>query len=210
MTVPAVVLAAGRSSRMGRTKALLPIGSSGQTFLTRIVDVLRMGGAAPVVVVVGTDADAVIATLPGDDPTVRVVRNPRVDDGQLSSLLLGLDVVEWECPEAPGTLMTLVDLPLIAPDTVRRVIAAVRESPSSPLVRPTRGPRFGHPVYFGRALFAEFRAADPAFGAKPVVRAHAHEERTVPIDDDGSFADVDTPDDYERLIRPTLSAGPTA
>jgi CTP:molybdopterin cytidylyltransferase MocA len=163
-----------------------------------------------VVVVVGTDADAVVATLPANDPVVRVVRNPRVDDGQISSLLVGLDVVERECPDAPGTLMTLVDLPLIAPHTVRSVIEAVERSPASPLVRPTRGDRFGHPVYFGRALFPEFRAADPSLGAKPVVRAHASEQRTVPIDDDGAFADVDTPEDYERLIRPTLGAGPTA
>ena len=59
---------------------------------------------------------------------------------------------------------------------------------------------------FGRSLFAEFRTADPALGAKPVVRAHAGEECRVPVDDDGSFVDVDTPVDYERVVRPGLSS----
>jgi CTP:molybdopterin cytidylyltransferase MocA len=60
--IPAVVLAAGKSARMGRTKALLPIGSSGETFLTRIIRVLREGGAGAIVVVIGGDAAAVRAS----------------------------------------------------------------------------------------------------------------------------------------------------
>ena len=59
--IPAIVLAAGMSSRMGRTKALLPIGSSLETFLTRIIRVLREGGIESIVVVIGGDAAAVRA-----------------------------------------------------------------------------------------------------------------------------------------------------
>ena len=88
---------------MGRTKALLPIGARGQTFLTRIIDVLREGGASHAFVVIGTDAEAVMASLPAHDPFVTVVSNPDVDRGQLSSLLLGLDAVERVCPDRKST-----------------------------------------------------------------------------------------------------------
>ena len=63
--IPAIVLAAGKSSRMGRPKALLPIGSSGDTFLTHILHVLRSGGIARAVVVIGGDAGRFSAFIPG-------------------------------------------------------------------------------------------------------------------------------------------------
>jgi molybdenum cofactor cytidylyltransferase len=172
--------------------------------------VLRDGGASRAFIVVGGDAAAVKMSLPASDPFVRIVENSDFEQGQLSSLLAGIAAVEQDDPDTLGVMMTLVDLPLIGASTVRAVLDAFRRSPSSPLVRPRRGTRYGHPVIFGRRLFAEFRTADPTQGAKPVVRAHASEELTVPVEDDGSFADVDTPDDYERLVRPTLAVAPAS
>jgi molybdenum cofactor cytidylyltransferase len=198
--IPAIVLAAGKSSRMGRPKALLPIGSSGDTFLTRILRVLHDGGVERAVVVIGGDAEAVRATLPPPDDFLTIVENPLFEEGQLSSLLVGLNAAEAEHVEA--VMVTLVDLPLIAPETVRAVLAAYRASPNAPLVRPRRGQRYGHPVIFDRALFAELRGADPSTGAKPVVHAHAAEEVNVDVTDDGAFIDVDTPADYDRFIAP--------
>jgi molybdenum cofactor cytidylyltransferase len=202
--IPAIVLAAGKSSRMGRPKALLPIGSSGDTFLTRILDVLRTGGIERAFVVVGGDADAVRATLPPDNAFLRVIENPAYEQGQLSSLLVGLSAAADADVEA--VMVTLVDLPLISADTVRAVLDAHRRSPDAALVRPRRGNRHGHPVIFHRRLFGELRHAEPSTGAKPVVHAHAAEEVNVDVGDDGAFTDVDTPDDYERFIRPTLGA----
>ena len=111
--IPAVVLAAGKSSRMGRTKALLPLGSSGETFLARVIRVLREGGADAVVVVIGGDAAAVRASLPRDDSHVSSVENPRYEEGQLSSLLVGLAAVEQRHDKVDAVMVTLVDLPLI-------------------------------------------------------------------------------------------------
>ena len=70
------------------------------------------------------------------------------------------------------------------------------------IVRPTRpdGPGHGHPVVFGRALFAALRRADPAPGAKPVVRAHEGEAEDVVVDDAGAFTHIDTPEDYRRAF----------
>jgi len=198
--IPALVLAAGKSSRMGRTKALLSVGSSGETFLHRIIRVLREGGADAVVVVIGGDAAAVRASLPRDDAQISAVENPRYEEGQLSSLLIGLAAVEQRHENVEAVMMTLVDLPLISAATVRAVRDAFLANPGAPLVRPRRGGRHGHPVIFNRSIFGELRRADPSTGAKPVVHAHAAEEVDVDVDDEGAFIDIDTPDDYERLI----------
>jgi len=198
--IPAVVLAAGKSSRMGRTKALLPLGSSGETFLQRIVRVLRDGGADAVVVVIGGDGAAVRASLPRDDAQISAVENPRYEDGQLSSLLVGLAAVERRYDNVEAVMMTLVDLPLISEATVRAVREAFLANPGAPLVRPRRGGRYGHPVIFNRSIFGELRRTDPSKGAKPVVHAHAAEEVNVDVDDEGAFIDIDTPEDYERFI----------
>jgi CTP:molybdopterin cytidylyltransferase MocA len=198
--IPALVLAAGKSSRMGRTKALLSLGSSGETFLHRIIRVLREGGADAVVVVIGGDAAAVRASLPRDDVQISAVENPRYEEGQLSSLLAGLAAVEQRHADVEAVMMTLVDLPLISAATVRAVRETFLANPGAPLVRPRRGGRHGHPVIFNRSIFGELRRADPSTGAKPVVHAHAAEEVDVDVDDEGAFIDIDTPDDYQRLI----------
>jgi molybdenum cofactor cytidylyltransferase len=198
--IPAVVLAAGKSSRMGRTKALLPIGSSGETFLTRVIRSLREGGVEAIVVVIGGDAAAVHASLAREDGSITAVDNPHYEDGQLSSLLVGLAAVEERHADAPAAMVTLVDLPLISAGTVRAVLDAYRATPGAPLVRPRMGTRHGHPVIFNRSIFEELRRADPSTGAKPVVHAHAAEEVNVDVGDDGAFIDIDTPEDYERFI----------
>jgi molybdenum cofactor cytidylyltransferase len=200
--IPALVLAAGKSSRMGRTKALLSVGSSGETFLHRIIRVLREGGADAVVVVIGGDAAAVRASLPRDDAQISAVENPRYEEGQLSSLLIGLAAVEQRHENVEAVMMTLVDLPLISAATVRAVRDAFLANPGAPLVRPRRGGRHGHPVIFNRSIFGELRRADPSTGAKPVVHAHAAEEVNVDVDDEGAFIDIDTPQDYDRSIGP--------
>jgi molybdenum cofactor cytidylyltransferase len=198
--IPAIVLAAGKSSRMGRTKALLPLGSSGETFLGRVIRVLREGGADAVVVVIGGDAAAVRASLPRDDIHISAVENPRYEDGQLSSLLVGLAAVEQRHDNVEAVMVTLVDLPLISATTVQAVREAFLANRSTPLVRPRRGERHGHPVIFNRTLFEELRRSDPSKGSKPVVHAHAAEEVNVDVDDEGAFIDIDTPEDYERFI----------
>jgi molybdenum cofactor cytidylyltransferase len=199
--IPAIVLAAGKSSRMGRTKALLPLGSSGETFLSRIIRSLREGGVDAIVVVVGGDAAAVRASLPREDVTIAAVENPRYEDGQLSSLLVGLAAVEQRHDNVEAVMVTLVDLPLISAATVRAVRKTFLANPGAPLVRPRRGDRHGHPVVFNRSIFGELRRADPSKGAKPVVHAHAPEEVGVDVDDEGAFIDIDTPEDYERFVR---------
>ena len=194
--IPAIVLAAGRSSRMGRAKASLPAGD-GDTFLARITRTFLAAGVDDVIVVVGYDADAIASTFSESGLPARFVVNPGYDGGQLSSLLAGLAVVDR--PGVAAVLVTLVDVPLVSASTVRAVIDSYRRT-QAPIVRPTAGDRHGHPLLIDRSLFAALRAADPSTGAKPIVRAHASAAGDVAIDDEGAFTDIDTEEDYWRTI----------
>jgi CTP:molybdopterin cytidylyltransferase MocA len=193
--IQGVILAAGASTRMGRPKAALPLGAGGDTVLSRGVRTLLSAGVPGVVVVVGAAASDVRSALRLRSRRVRVVENRRWASGQLSSLLAGLEAVDDAGLEA--LLVTLVDVPLVSPATVRQVIRAWRES-RAPIVRPAMGDRHGHPVIFDRVVFDALRAADPAAGAKEVVRARQHEILNVPVEDEGAFVDLDTPEDYRR------------
>jgi molybdenum cofactor cytidylyltransferase len=201
--IPAIVLAAGRSSRMGRPKATLPV-SDGHTFLTRIVRTFLDSGVDDVIVVVGHDADAIAASFSESGLPARFVVNREYDRGQLSSLLAGLNVIDR--PGVAAVLMTLVDVPLVSSSTVRAVIDAYRRT-GVPIVRPTSGDRHGHPLLIDRSVFAALRAADFTSGAKPVVRAYASAIGDIPIEDEGAFTDIDTEEEYRKTIGVRFGGG---
>jgi CTP:molybdopterin cytidylyltransferase MocA len=195
--IAAVVLAAGASSRMGTPKAALPLGP-GHTVLSRGLAALVAADLPRIVVVAGAHPDTVRVAQRLADPRIEIVEHQGWRAGQLTSLLAGLAHVD--SPDLEALVMTLVDVPLVSPGTVREVIRVWRHT-RAPIVRPARGDEHGHPVVFDRAVFDDLRAADPATGAKSVVRACADRIVNVPVDDEGAFADLDTPDDYERLKR---------
>lgn len=196
--VPAVILAAGASSRMGSPKALLPVPGGG-FFASRIIRAFHRAGIDDVTIVTGADHDAIAAALAAEPltPPPRIVRNADPSRGQLSSLWTGMEAA-LTAGHADALLVTLVDVPLIDAAAIGRVIDTWRAT-RAPIVRPARGERHGHPVLFDAALFDELRAAPLEAGAKAVVRAHADRIVNVPVDDDGCLIDVDTPDEYRSL-----------
>src|SRR5436190_14249718 len=114
---PAIVLAAGASTRMGRPKALLAAGD--RTFIRRILETLRDSGVPEAVVVVRAGQEQVIVEVEASG-FGRTVLNPRAEEGQLSSLVAGLDAVDG--PGVDGVLVTLVDVPLIGAAAVRTLL----------------------------------------------------------------------------------------
>ena len=193
MTGPAVagiVLAAGASSRMGRPKMLLPLG--GGTLLSAVARALLDGGLARVVVVLGPEAHVIRreAGLP-EDERLEVVVNDDWASGMASSLRRGLEA----CAGAEAALVALGDQPGITAERVSRILAAWR--PGGTLVLPVHGGRAGHPVLFGRRLWAELEALEGDVGGREVVRRHLAEAVRVEAE---PLADLDTEEDLRRHL----------
>jgi molybdenum cofactor cytidylyltransferase len=206
--ISAIVLAAGASSRMGQAKAALPIGTTGDTVVGRVISTLMAGGIPRLVVVAGAHIDAVRHAMPtfADEtsgnpgmPRARVIEHPGWEQGQLSSLLAGLNAIDEPLLEA--AMVMPVDVPMIAPSTVAAVISAWRAS-RAPIVRPASGERHGHPVIFDRSVFDALRSADPSIGAKAVFAMHQDRIVNVEVADPGAFEDIDTPADYRKVVGP--------
>jgi molybdenum cofactor cytidylyltransferase len=179
---------------MGRPKATLPLGVS-DTFLTRIIRTFDQAEVDDIVVVLGFDAETIRDSVISRGLNPRFVINRDHEQGQLSSILAGLGAIDR--PGVKAMLLTLVDVPFVSAATVRAVLQHYRAT-HAPIVRPVRAALHGHPVVVDRSLFDLLRSADPAVGAKPIVRAHTSPLGDLFVDDDGAFLDVDTPDDYAR------------
>ena len=153
MTVPGLLLAAGAGRRMGGPKALLR-DAAGVPFLDRAVGTLFDGGCDAVTVVVGagaSDARVVLAEAGwADDPAVRVVVAEDWDEGMGASLRAGLRSLNHA--DGDAVLVTLVDLPDVGAEVVRRVVETV--SGPATLTRATYAGEPGHPVLIGRDHWA--------------------------------------------------------
>jgi CTP:molybdopterin cytidylyltransferase MocA len=191
----AVILAAGRSSRMGRPKALLPHTQEGQSFLSYLVRQFLTAGVSTILVVGRPGDEALRDEVTAAGATL--VLNPRADDGQLSSLICGLDAAERLGAEQ--IVMLPVDVPLVSAEAIARLLAHAASS-DAPIARATHAGRHGHPVIFKRAVFDELRHADPGVGAKAVIRKDPARVADVDVGDAAVTVDIDTPDDYRRAF----------
>ncbi|MFN0167741.1 MAG: NTP transferase domain-containing protein [Bryobacteraceae bacterium] len=187
MKIPAVILAAGESRRMGSPKALLVY--QGETFLSRLIRVLGTS-CDPVVVVLGHDAALMRQAVQGG---ARIVENRQYALGQLTSLQTGLRSVP---ADAAYVLFTLVDHPAVSEAT----IAALVNAPDSPVAVPRFEGRRGHPVRLRREVAREILALPSAGQAKTVMRAHAAGTLYLDLDDPGVVDDIDDPEAYRRLL----------
>lgn len=193
--IAGIVLAAGRSRRMGRPKALLPF--RGESFLARAVRVLREGGCGEVVAVVGPEGDPVAREVAetAREAGARVEVNPDPEAEQVDSLRAGLAALP---PEAEAAVVLPVDVPGVGAEAVRAVVEAFRGG--APIARAVHGGAHGHPVLFARRVFPELLADPLPEGARTVIHAHAGEVAEVPVESAGVLLDVDTPGDYRLLL----------
>ncbi len=196
--MPAIILAAGDSVRMGYPKALLPIGNG--TFLTHILDELISLDLGDCLVVLGRDAPLIRPWI--REHQARILINPNPDRGQLSSIQMGLANLELT---APGCLVWPVDHPTVTGSLVRRLLDLFWRT-GAPLVLPVFNNRRGHPAIFGRKVFQELLDTPAEQGAKAVVAHHQSTAALLETTEAAIVEDVDTPDDYLKLTGETLTA----
>jgi CTP:molybdopterin cytidylyltransferase MocA len=193
--VVALLLAAGGGRRLGLgPKALLPY--RGRPLVEHAVSVLRDGGCARVVVVLGAGADEVAARarLAGCE----LVRNPDWESGMGSSLRVGLAALPRT---APAALVSLVDTPGVTPEAVARLLAAQRRGAG--LAAAAYGGKRGHPVLIGARYWPEAaRGAIGDAGARALLAARATELTLVECGDVALPDDIDTPAAWSRWREP--------
>lgn len=185
----AIVLAAGLSRRMGRQKLLLPI--RGKPVVRWSVEAL-VGAVDDVVVVIGHEADAVRAVLAG--LPVRFVENPRPEDGQGSSIAVGVAALARHTDAA---LIALGDQPELPEQVVPALLEAFRRS-GKPIVAPVYRGIQATPVLFAAEVFPELASLTGDAGARTVVKARPARVERVAFDL-AMPSDVDTPEDYAQL-----------
>lgn len=191
--VSAIILAAGSSRRMGQPKALLDIG--GKTFLQHIVDVLNSARVLDIVIVLGSEVDDLKKHLGWFGG--KVVLNERWQEGQLSSLVVGLDGLDSE--DVLGAMICPIDHPVITQSLVVDLLQEFWTSKKKIIIPTFRGKR-GHPVIFERSLFDEIRTAPMDVGARAVVHHHADDIAEVSSEEEGVIVNIDTPEDYKTNI----------
>ena len=182
--IAAIVLAAGRSTRMGATNKLVA-DVNGTPMVRRVVEAALASRAAPVLVVTGHMAAGVSSALAGLDVTL--VANPDYATGLASSLKAGIGALP---PSCDGALIMLGDMPLIAPEHLGGLITAF--APDK-IVVPVHEGRQGNPVLWPSKFFPELLQLDGDAGAKRLIAAHAEGVREVDLGTDAIFADIDTP-----------------
>ena len=190
--LPAVILAAGRSSRMGRDKALLPLHRS--TFLETLLRAFE-GLAEPVVVVLGHHAERIEPALPSK-PALQVVRNPRYDLGMLSSLQAGLGAIP---SDAPAAFFALIDHPAVSPGALGALAEAWRRRQPA-VVIPAYRSRRGHPIVVSRPVIDDLLRLPPGATPKDAIRRYAEQTLVIEVDDCGVVDDIDDPAAYETLL----------
>jgi molybdenum cofactor cytidylyltransferase len=187
--IAAIVLAAGFARRMGRQKLLLDL--NGKPVVRWSVEAV-LPHVDDCVVVTGQDDSAVRAALTG--LRVRYAVNPRPEDGQGSSIAVGVGALD---PRTSAVLVALGDQPLTPADVVPALLVARQQGGKAIAAPSYRGAR-GTPVLFSDEIFPELRALAGDSGARAVVMARP--ERVTVVEFDVAMpADVDTPEDFARL-----------
>jgi molybdenum cofactor cytidylyltransferase len=179
---------------MGSPKALLKIGD--RTFVRHIVEMYKSSVVRKTVVVLGAHAAETQKDLSGLD--VVVAKNQDYIQGQLSSVIVGIRAADSLGSNA--ILVHPVDHPLIRRKTINDLVARFQEAQSLIVVPSFKGRR-GHPVLFSAKLFDELQKAPPDIGARSVIWSHAEDVVEIETDDEGVITDIDTPEQYERLLK---------
>jgi len=197
VVVTGVVLAAGRSERMGRPKALLELG--GRSFLELVLGTMKSAGVASRLVVAGPNAPEVEALVPAGAVLLGTGTGPHPID----SVRVGIRAAG----EASAILVWPIDHPTVEAATVKALLAAFRAS-AAPIVAPSFHHRRGHPVIWARATWQALLVdrAGEREGARGVARLFP--VLHVDVRDQAVVQDIDTPEDYARLVSGSLKSDP--
>lgn len=197
--ITAIILAAGLSKRLGRNKLLLPLGD--ETVLRKTARSVLASAVSDVILVTGHEEAMVKQAVEGLD--VRLTHNPRYAEGQSTSMIAGIEAAH---EEARAYLFVLGDQPLLTPEIVNEVISLYEKSrPEALVAAPVFQGRRGNPALFSATLKDELLRASGDAGGRGIIQRLETESPGkivfLELPNDDMFLDIDTEEDYERMLR---------
>ena len=192
--VAAIILAAGKSTRMGEAKQLLRLGES--TVLGRTIENVRRSAVDQVVMVLGSAAEAIRGRLSAPLLAgLKVVVNPAYAQGMASSLRAGLSALD---PQVDAALIVLADQPFVRPQTLDQLAEQHRRTRAKIVIPSYQGIR-GNPVLLDRSVFSEVMALQGDIGCRAIFASHTEHTLKLEVEDEGILLDIDNQEDYHRL-----------
>jgi len=200
MIVGAVVLAAGKSERMGQNKLLLRL--NGKTLIEGILDALEAAGITEQAVVLGHEPEQIIEVLKPKLGRFKLVLNVAYERGMISSFQNGLIVLS----RVDAVFLVLGDEPIFEPSFLKTMIQKMENNADALIVSPLHNGKKGHPLLFRKQLFGEILSLKETQTIRDIV--HAHSDRLVTIEaPEWTTVDIDTPEDYMRFSNLTKNGG---
>lgn len=191
-TVYAIVLAAGKSTRMQKQKLLLPF--KGETIIRMVVKTAMQAVDNNVIVVLGSHSEEVRRET--NDPNLKFILNPNYETGMLSSVICGFSSL----PESAGAAMLFLgDQPHIPESVPEQLIAAWNNSEKG-IIIPTYSGKRGHPVLIETKYKHEIEHLNPEKGLKELMEKFDTDVLEVECQAPEIIRDIDTPDDYQNEI----------
>lgn len=189
-----IILAAGRSARLGRPKQLLSY--QGKNLLQHTIDAAHESQAGPVIVVLGSDMDVIAESL--DPVHLTIVKNPNWEIGMASSVACGINTMNDLYPDTEAVILMVCDQPFVNSKLLKNLIDKQEESGSS-IVASSYENIQGTPALFLKKHFDELSALNGDTGARSLIKRYAESIEAIPFDQ-GSI-DIDTIEDYRNLVK---------
>jgi CTP:molybdopterin cytidylyltransferase MocA len=188
--ISAVLLAAGLSRRMGQPKQLLPLGN--KTVIRHCLDNLVAAGIKNVVVVVGRGGSEILDSM--KDLPVQIVFNENPESEMAESVRIGLSALTQS---SSGVLVHLSDHPLVSSGTLKSIVQCHLETPDKIIIPQYKGKR-GHPSLFPKPVIDE---VFNGLNLRDIITRDSSRIRILSVDDEGVILDMDTREDYEKILK---------
>lgn len=188
--ITAIVLAAGKSTRMGADNKLL-LTFNDKTMVSHVIDQLMASNLDDIIVVTGHEYEMVTA---GITQPVKFTHNADYDMGLSASIKAGMAALHQDCD---GVMICLGDMPYISADHYNRLIA---EFKTGNIIAPTRHGKIGNPIIFSKEFFPDFDTLQGDKGARKLLQKYQDEVISVDLETDAILHDIDTPDSYNQIM----------
>jgi len=189
-----IILAAGRSARLGSPKQLLSY--HGKNLLQHTIDTAHESQAGPIIVVLGSDMDEIASNI--NPLHLTIVKNPDWESGMSSSIVIGINTLKSLYPDTDSVILMVCDQPFVNAKLLNDLIKKKEESGST-IVASSYENIHGTPALFHKNHLDELSALNGDAGARYLIKKYNESIQTIPFDQ-GSI-DIDTIDDYINLMK---------